>query len=395
MRKLILGTMTALLVVGSLARAQYAPDGSRVSEDSPEVQAQNQLPAAPAQQPPGSQALVQNQQNYNQAPVYVVPQEQQQWAIKGWIGGDFLMAFPQNNNLPANIVTTGAGGAGTQLVGTTISSSPIIGFRIDTGMFTVPDEHKGAQSMTMQLFGLTNTITVPAGNSINTNGGATTAVLGATIPNTFAVNTSFSATDANSLYRLYNSDTTKIYAVYGPKFVALEEDITFNYSLAGAAGVAAGAGNVLDEFHTRNYFIGGQVGLWLRQNFGQFNADIQGRCALGYGYSNVVVLGRNNAAAATNTQFFTNDANIGNFSSYYFSVVPAVNANLSYNLTERIQIRAGYAFLAYINCQRPGDQIVAALAPVAAGGIHTAPAVPFTTATFLIHGFNVGARWNY
>jgi hypothetical protein len=242
--------------------------------------------------------------------------------------------------------------------------------------------------MTMQLFGLTQTITVPPGNFINTNGGATSAALTATIPNTFAINTSFSATDANSLYRLYNSDTTKIYAVYGPKFVALEEDITFNYNIAGAT-------NILDEFHTRNYFIGAQVGLWLRQNFGQFNVDVQGRCALGYGYSNIVVTGRNNSVAATNTQFFTNDANIGNFSSYYFSVVPAINANLSYNLTERIQIRAGYAFLAYINCQRPGDQIVAALAPAAAGGVHTAPAVPFTTATFLIHGFNIGARWNY
>jgi hypothetical protein len=312
------------------------------------------------------------------------------WKIKGWLGADFQVWFPPAMRLPPNLVTTGPVGTGAQLIGTSFGLPATFGFRIDTGMWTDPDERKGFQSITNSFFANTGTITItPTAGApafINNIGGPAVLSLPLTAGtvNTFAANSAFTDTDANSILRLINNPNTKVYALYGPKFASLEEDMTFTYNSLGAG--------FLDEFHTRNYFIGGQVGVWVKQNIGAFTADLQALCAIGYSYSNLIVLGKN--TLGINTQVFTNDANIGYFGTNYFSVIPEVAGNLAYNLTQRIQLRVGYSFMAYVDVQRPSDQLVTNLGPGIVGP-HTAPANPFTSTTYIIHGLNVGASWHY
>jgi hypothetical protein len=404
MRKKLFGMMAALLASAGVAHAQL---NSNLNSSSL-VQAQYGAPAFDdAQSYPGTAPLSPVMGPYSQIQNQMQPQAQapqsatanpstcapscqlccpEPWKIHGWLGADFQMWFPPAMNLPPNLITAGVGGA--QLVGTSQALPFMLGFRIDTGMFTNAEETRGFQSITNSFFANTGVVTLPAGSVVNVTGvPAAISTVGA--GSTFSANSSFSDTDANSLIRLINTENTKVYALYGPKFATIEEDITFAYNLPAFGATSA----FLDEFHTRNYFIGGQAGVWIKENIGPFVADVQAACALGYSYSNLIVLGRNNVGF--NTQLLTNDANIGYFGTSYFAVIPEVSGNLAFNVTPKIQVRVGYSFLAYIDVQRPGDQIVPTITPPALGGPHTAPAPPFVSTTYVIHGFNVGASWHY
>src|SRR5262249_29458733 len=198
----------------------------------------------------------------------------------------------------------------------------------------------------------------------------------------------------------------KVYAIYGPKFVALEEDVNFNYNIIGAppppqvaaavvpGALAAGDPNMFDDFHCRNLFFGGQLGVYVIQKFGQVVGDLQLKCALGWNYNNIWIAGSNDSpvVGGLNTQVYTNRTNIGFFESNSFGVIPEIDGNLAYNVTPRIQIRAGYSFLLWTSVVRPGNQMAPLAGPVLAGVVGSAP---FNTSTFIIHAMNFGAVWKY
>ncbi|HLW65002.1 MAG TPA: hypothetical protein VKS79_06735, partial [Gemmataceae bacterium] len=288
MRKKLFGIMAALLAGAGTACAQYGavPDttpqvfpgtgpidqqylgASPLATDMGQyMQAQNQTPPASSPQNPALPSATANPSTCAPSSQLCCPEP---WKIKGWIGADFQMWFPPAMNLAPNLVTSLPAGAGTQLVGTSFPLPIILGFRIDTGMFTNPEESRGFQSITNSFFANTGVITVTPPAFVNTNGGATTLPLTAAGPNTFSANTSFTDTDANSILRLINGPNTKVYAIYGPKFATVEEDMTFTYN-----SFLLGPGAILEEFHTRNYFIGGQAGIWVKENIGPFVADLQ------------------------------------------------------------------------------------------------------------------------
>ena len=402
MRKKLFGIMAALLAGAGVAHAQQ----SSGLNSSALLPAQYGAPADYGQSYPGAMlqgadmgaySQVQNQQGQPQAqapqaatanPSTCAPCQQlccpEPWKIKGWIGGDFQIWFPEATNLPANLITSGPAGTGTQLVGTSFYMPFNLGFRVDTGTWLNEEMSRGVQSITNVFFANAGTINIPAGSFINSAGfplsGAPFSAAGVVTGSS-----AFQDTDANTIRRLINSENTKVYALYGPKFAALEEDLSFSYTIGGTG--------FFDEFHTRNYFTGAQAGVWIVENIGPFVADLQALCAIGYSYSNLTVIGKTGFG---NTSALTNDANIGYYGSGYFSVLPEVNGNIALKLTERIQVRVGYSFMAYLNVQRPGDQIVPAIAPgVLAGAPHSAPVVPLTASTFIIHGLNVGASWHF
>jgi hypothetical protein len=397
MRKKFFGMMAALLASAGVAHAQQ----SSSLNSSALVPAQYGVPADYGQTYPsaalqgpdmGAYSQVQNQaqgqapaaapQSATANPSSCAPSQQlccqEPWKIHGWLGADFQMWFPMATNLPPNMVTAGAGGA--QLVGTSFVMPLTLGFRIDTGMWTDPEQSRGVQSITNSFFAITAVTTVPAGSVINSAGWFLSGV--PITAGTFSGNSAFTDTDANSIRRLIDSENTKVYGIYGPKFASLEEDLSFAYSAGGIS--------FFDEFHTRNYFIGGQAGVWIVENIGPFVADLQAKCAIGYSYSNLIILGRTTLG---NGSAFTSDSNIGYYGTSYFSVLPEVDGNLAVKLTDRIQVRIGYSFMAYCNVQRPGDQVVA----VGGGpiGPHAAPVAPLLASTFIIHGLNLGASWHY
>jgi hypothetical protein len=399
MRKNLLAIATALIAGAGIAQAQQPngvqqPPGAGLTPDAKGGAAGllNQYPPAP--QSPGVLNGCGDGSNA------CVPACQDN-KIHGWLAADFLLFFPQSQHMPASLVTTG----GVSNVGGDMGYPLGLGLRLDTGMWFDQGECKGMQTLVNTVFRSQTNVNFGAGSTINTNAGASAFAI--TGPSTFTTNTQYGDTEANMMRLLSDNDNVKVYGLYGTKLAYLEEDMTFRYTLGGAPGIAAApGGNFLDEFHARNGFIGGDAGLMVKSTFGNFTADFAAKCALGINYTATTVLGSNNASGAVagtggaavggNTQVFTNDANIGYRETGYFSVIPEFNANLAYQVTERIQVRIGYTFLAWVTVDRPGDQMVPTLAPAASiVGTHTAPPFPALTNTYYLHGLNFGAVWKY
>jgi len=313
------------------------------------------------------------------------------WRVCGWFNEDFMMVFMPPQMLPPNLVTDATG---AQIVGGPTSYGISFGLRIDGGFWLDSDQRHGVQGILTGIFRQYNVVNVlgDAGNNINTTvtpamTPAPFALLGPGLQ--FSTWSEFNFAELNDLRRLWQNDNFRLYGILGVKYAQLEEDVSFLYSTVTPGSI------FLDEFHTRNDFWGVQLGLWMAVTNGNWGADVALKCAFGVNYAAISVMGSNTSPAPSNTQVLTNDANIGYFESSFFSVLPEVNANLWYQLTPRLQLRAGYNFLALTNIIRPGQQIVQNLDPAAVGGFHNQPQLPFATTTLLVHGLNLGASWRY
>jgi putative beta barrel porin BBP7 len=404
MRKKFFAIATALLAGAGIAQAQQTtpPPATGLTPNSP-----NTNPQSPGSallqpnngQPTPSQGTVDGWGNPS-CPNCTSCACQDACKIHGWLAADYLLFFPDPQRLPANLVTTG----GVQTVGTTTNFPIPFAFRLDTGMWWDPEQNKGTQTIVDTVFRSETTTNFGAGSTINTNGGANAFTI--TGASTYQTWSQFGDSSIDMLRKISSNDNTRIYAIYGTKIAYEEEDAAFNYVIGRGVGNLGGGANFLDEFHTRNGFFGGDLGMMVKSNFGNFTADFAARCALGINYTSSTTIGTNNATVAVagtggaavgaNTQVFTNDNNIGYREAGYFSVIPALNANLAYNFSERLSVRIGYTFIAWTNVERAGDQINPTLAPIAGiGGIHTAPAFPSATTTLLIQGVNFGATLKF
>ena len=131
--------------------------------------------------------------------------------------------------------------------------------------------------------------------------------------------------------------------------------------------------------------LAARSGPWSRTRSAAWTWTRPRRAALGANYINTFILGRNTSPliGGVNSQAFTNNGNIGYRESTLFSVVPEARADVSYRVTDRLSVRAGYSFLAFTNVERPGAQIAAG------------PAFGNVKETFYIHGANFGATLKY
>jgi hypothetical protein len=263
---------------------------------------------------------------------------------------------------------------------------------VEGGIWLDSEERHGVQGIFTGIFRQNVTVNVPAGNFINTTSTPAMTPLPFLLIGPglmFTTWTQLNHGDLNDLFRIVRNDHFSLYGIIGAKYAELEEDVQFLYSIITPGSAW------LDEFHTRNDFYGVTLGLYWAANYENWGVDMTLKCGLGVNYSAISVMGSNTNPAPTNFQVYTSDANIGFFETSLFSVMPEANANLFYQLTPRIQLRAGYNFAAITNVMRPGPQIVPNIDPLVVGGMHTQPALPFNTSTFIVHGWNVGVSWRY
>jgi hypothetical protein len=401
MCKKLLGLIAVLLASAGMANAQqirysattmnpasslFGVPASELSQTFPGTYPVSQTadPSAPAQSPMTTAP--------NAACQGCAPGCEPACKVHGWLGADFLMFFPSPNSMPSNIVATAPTppGGGAEIVGTSVGYPISFGFKVESGIWLDPDEQRGTQAFSTNLFRSYTTILAPAGNwinSINPLNPGQFMLFGNGLSYTQWFQ--FSNNEANGLYRLLNNANTKVYALLGPKFAALEEDSTFIYTPDNPGNL------MLDEFHTRNWFIGGQIGVYLKHTMGRVIADLEAKCGLGWNYNNIFILGSgvNPVAIVGGGNVLTNSNNIGYYESNSFGVMPEVNGNISYQLTEHILIRGGYSFLLWTNVVRPGNQI----GPIGVNGAVAAlpGTAPFALSTLFLHGMNFGAEWKF
>jgi hypothetical protein len=166
---------------------------------------------------------------------------------------------------------------------------------------------------------------------------------------------------------------------------------------------------VSDRFGTRNQFYGGQIGTDFNLTLGCWSLDLLGKVALGDTHEviningNQVVMMPGMAARTFQGGLLALPSNSGRFTRDRFAVVPELGVKIGYNVTDNLQLYAGYTWLYWSNVVRPGDQIdrVVDINQIPNFGRGPAvngpsrPLVPFRQADFWAQGVSFGLSYNY
>jgi hypothetical protein len=164
--------------------------------------------------------------------------------------------------------------------------------------------------------------------------------------------------------------------------------------------------NILDSFHTKSNFHGGQLGINTRLYGNCWSIDLLAKVALG-GLTQQVTIDGSTIVTAPGTAPVTNrggilaqNSNMGAFNRGRFSVIPEFGINAHRQLGRCWQVNVGYTFLFVSNVVRPGDQIDIQLdprqfPPPTSQGPFTAPAFAFQETDVWLQGINVGLEYNF
>ncbi len=169
--------------------------------------------------------------------------------------------------------------------------------------------------------------------------------------------------------------------------------------------------DVLDRFSTDNDFIGGELGFDWGIERNRWSVDLLSKIAIGANRQKVDIFGQTSAIdgsgdprPAQTGGLLAQESNIGSYERDRFCMIPEINFNLGYKLTQRLKLRVGYTALFYTNVVRPGDQIDRELNNTLfpTFGEEPDPTIPpyrpqfvFNETNVLIQGLNTGLEYNW
>jgi hypothetical protein len=163
----------------------------------------------------------------------------------------------------------------------------------------------------------------------------------------------------------------------------------------------------VDQFDTRNQFYGPQIGARAEVWRDRWFANVMGKVALGVTHQTVDVSGSTTvttpAGAVTVLPggLLALPSNIGHYSRNQFSVVPELNVNVGYQVTDHLRVFAGYSFLYWNHVVRPSDAIDlqvnstrTPLSLVAPNG-PVRPLFTFRDSDYWVQGVNFGVQLRF
>lgn len=172
--------------------------------------------------------------------------------------------------------------------------------------------------------------------------------------------------EGNLLHREISSGPLNVSLLAGVRYIDLREGLSIvsNENLLNPPG---GTFFANDNFATKNQFIGAQIGVKAREQFGQFDVSGIAKVALGDNHQTVAINGSATAVGSFVTVFgagpsaaggfFAQSTNSGQFSRNQFAVAPQVQLEGGYRLQNGVRLFVGYDFLYINNVVRPGNQI--------------------------------------
>jgi hypothetical protein len=229
-------------------------------------------------------------------------------------------------------------------------------------------------------------------------------------------NTRLWGAEGNLRYPLLCECNYKLDILAGFRFLDLQESLNISESVTflvsnAALGVAAGDNiQVFDGFGTINHFYGGQLGADFQYKSGPWIFGVTPKLALGDMHQVVNINGStvfSPAAGGVTTVsggLLAASTNIGHHTSDRFAVVPEIGLKIGYQVTDHLQVYAGYDFLYVSSVVRPGDQVdlnvnttqIPRLSGVGARLVGPAqPAVLFNRTDFWAQGVNFGLQFTY
>ena len=203
--------------------------------------------------------------------------------------------------------------------------------------------------------------------------------------------------------------------LFGYRYLHLADRLSIEQNLlVGPRGALVGAppGAVItsqDEFDTNNRFNGAEIGITGEYRFLD-RWTVDGTIKASYGYLNdqSTILGfTSSTSGGVNTSstgglLALPGTNIGTYQHNQWQLVPELNLNLAYEITDRIRLRVGYSFLYLDNVFRAGDRIDTTINPAlvpnnpAPGALTPVRPVQLNTQTeYYLHGFNVGLEFRF
>ncbi len=205
-------------------------------------------------------------------------------------------------------------------------------------------------------------------------------------------------TEANVVFNLTQNCSSSADLLVGFRYADLLEKLEIDgFSVATATGTTT-AGS--DIFQTRNQFYGGQIGARFLYRMSAFSLESAVKVAMGPSHETVNIEGNiaTTTAAGVRTAFpgslYAEPSNIGHTTQDRFTVIPEVQLNLGYNITQHVRAFVGYNFLYWNDIARPGDQINPVINTTQRlGGPLIGPAEPtpvFNHTDFWVQGVNFG-----
>ncbi|HEX5445177.1 MAG TPA: BBP7 family outer membrane beta-barrel protein [Pirellulales bacterium] len=227
---------------------------------------------------------------------------------------------------------------------------------------------------------------------------------GATASAAAMLQTSLWGIEGNALRRRrpsYGRGGAELAVLGGIRFIQLNERLDFSSSSTAAGGINRG-----DDIHTQSSFIGFQTGLRSMRQWGRLSFTATGKIAFGEtndlatvaGHYNSIGFGSPQPSLLPNGNPTTTPADIRNNYFYAFSVVPEVQAMLSYELLPRLRFSAGYDFLYWTRLIRPGNQIDTRADSANPASALAAPIQPVPLgrhSDFWLRGWRVSLTYHY
>jgi hypothetical protein len=216
-------------------------------------------------------------------------------------------------------------------------------------------------------------------------------------------------TEVNSAFCLWRTRNLEFTMLAGFKYAQLQESL----HITNATGDLLTDPTVTilnDSFDTRNQFYGGQIGGRLSLARDRFSLDVTGTVALGTTHEVVDIQGstvQTGPLSATPGHFpggfFTEASNIGHYTKNQFTVLPALEMKVNYQVTPRCSVFAGYDVLYWNQVVRPGNQIDRNInlnqnTPLGFGGVPGGPNAPaplFNRTDFWAQGVTFGFEFRY
>ena len=228
---------------------------------------------------------------------------------------------------------------------------------------------------------------------------------------------SSSQTWGSAAYLCYNLiddpivDGVRLDLCIGPRYLELNEDLVIqsstNFNQIVPASFTSFAGNqvqIVDNFITKNRFLGGEL-VGRARFYGDFiNLDLSTKFALGTNFEEIVIRGAqlrtfaNGSTTLSPGGLLALPSNIGRFRRDQFTVGSELEGNMNVPITKNLAFNLGFALWFWNRVVRPSDQIDRDIdvnqLPNFGGNPNrnnlSRPGVPYTQSTYYILGFNTG-----
>lgn len=221
--------------------------------------------------------------------------------------------------------------------------------------------------------------------------------------------------ELNGLWKLSEGTDSTWSLLAGYRSLHVAEELTFTTTQVDNFNFFPGQFvNTFDQFETKNYFNGGQIGLRGEWSYGCWFFGSTVKVAIGDSHQVLRVRGTSTTNTGLNylTQIpvttvpggvYAQPTNIGDYERDRFAVLPEVSLRLGLQVSQHVRTFVGYNFMYLSSVARPGNQIdgtINSTQLVSFTGVPTGPLVGeprpapiFESTDYWVQGANFGLEF--